>query len=245
MIKFFRHIRRSLIQKNQMGKYFKYAIGEIVLVMIGILLALQINTWNENIKKDQLKHEYIISLKNDYTKDTIQINNKLRLNKQVQKDLATLKTRFADGSFKTLEDFKNLYDKPRGILRLTNTYNTNSFNLLISSGNIDLLDKELREEIMELNRLQNFVGIVTVHNRDYFFKIVENLDTKYPSTANPFNIKVTNDLLWKGVNVDALPRDLTTYLGQFDYTINRYVELTDSVILQTEKVLHLLNQEDD
>ena len=34
MIKFFRHIRRSLIQKNKMGKYFKYAIGEILLVII-------------------------------------------------------------------------------------------------------------------------------------------------------------------------------------------------------------------
>ena len=47
MIKFFRHIRRALIQENKMGKYFKYAIGEIFLVVIGILIALQINNWNE------------------------------------------------------------------------------------------------------------------------------------------------------------------------------------------------------
>jgi len=47
MIKFFRHIRRSLINQNQIGKYFKYAIGEIILVVIGILIALQINNWNE------------------------------------------------------------------------------------------------------------------------------------------------------------------------------------------------------
>ena len=55
MIKFFRHIRRSLIQKNQMGKYFKYAIGEILLVVIGILIALQINNWNEDrkLKKEE------------------------------------------------------------------------------------------------------------------------------------------------------------------------------------------------
>jgi hypothetical protein len=59
MIKFFRQIRRSLINQNQMGKYFKYAIGEILLVVIGILLALQINNWNEN-KKERITEEKLL-----------------------------------------------------------------------------------------------------------------------------------------------------------------------------------------
>ena len=53
MIKIFRHIRRSLINNNQMGKYFKYAIGEILLVVIGILIALQVNNWNETRKMEK------------------------------------------------------------------------------------------------------------------------------------------------------------------------------------------------
>ena len=48
MIKLFRKIRYDLMENNKTGKYFKYAIGEIVLVVIGILIALQINNWNEN-----------------------------------------------------------------------------------------------------------------------------------------------------------------------------------------------------
>ena len=52
MIKFFRHIRQQLVMENKTGKYLKYAIGEIVLVVIGILLALQINNWNsQRLKK--------------------------------------------------------------------------------------------------------------------------------------------------------------------------------------------------
>jgi len=50
MIKFFRHIRRTLINQDKMGTYFKYAIGEIILVVIGILIALQINIWNDHKK---------------------------------------------------------------------------------------------------------------------------------------------------------------------------------------------------
>jgi len=50
MIKFFRKIRYDLMGKNKTGKYLKYAIGEIILVVIGILIALQINNWNESKK---------------------------------------------------------------------------------------------------------------------------------------------------------------------------------------------------
>jgi hypothetical protein len=50
MINFFEKIRQELLPKGKTGKYLKYAIGEIVLMMIGILLALQINNRNENRK---------------------------------------------------------------------------------------------------------------------------------------------------------------------------------------------------
>ena len=52
MIKFFRKIRQNLLSEGKTGKYFKYAIGEIVLVVIGILIALQINNWNEGRKQE-------------------------------------------------------------------------------------------------------------------------------------------------------------------------------------------------
>lgn len=59
MIKFFRKIRQNLVMENKTGKYFKYAIGEIILVVIGILIALQINTWNEN-RKETLEESSIL-----------------------------------------------------------------------------------------------------------------------------------------------------------------------------------------
>jgi len=70
MIKFFRNIRKSLLMENKTSKYFKYAIGEIILVVIGILIALQINNWNEYKKerKQETKvlSELLSSLENNY-----------------------------------------------------------------------------------------------------------------------------------------------------------------------------------
>ena len=58
MIKFFRKKRYDLLMENKTGKYFKYAIGEIILVVIGILIALQIKNWNENRKLTETKRNY-------------------------------------------------------------------------------------------------------------------------------------------------------------------------------------------
>ncbi|MCA0133801.1 DUF6090 family protein [Winogradskyella alexanderae] len=65
MIKFFRHIRKSLLSENKFSKYLIYAIGEIALVMIGILLALQVNNWNENRKAEEKELKLLIELKDD------------------------------------------------------------------------------------------------------------------------------------------------------------------------------------
>ncbi|MCL6257709.1 hypothetical protein M3O96_01325 [Aquiflexum sp. TKW24L] len=59
MIKFFRKIRQRLLAEGNLKRYLLYAIGEILLVVIGILIALQINTWNE-WRKDRIKEENIL-----------------------------------------------------------------------------------------------------------------------------------------------------------------------------------------
>lgn len=74
MIKFFRHIRQQLLTDNKFSKYLLYAIGEIILVVIGILIALQINTWNEKQKKQNLIKAYANSLISDLRDDINWVN---------------------------------------------------------------------------------------------------------------------------------------------------------------------------
>lgn len=74
MIKFFRQIRYNLMEQNNTSKYLKYAIGEIVLVVFGILIALQINNWNE-VRKDQLRlKNHYIELLNELKNDRNNLN---------------------------------------------------------------------------------------------------------------------------------------------------------------------------
>ena len=78
MIKFFRSIRKTLLSEGKKSKYFKYAIGEIVLVVIGILIALQINNWNENRKSQE-------KIDNYFEKMLVEMRQKKDLLKNYQK----------------------------------------------------------------------------------------------------------------------------------------------------------------
>ena len=80
MIPFFRKIRKKMADDNQFFKYSRYAIGEIVLVVIGILIALQINTWNEERLKRKKEFIYLKEIRKNLAQDTIRINQVLAFN---------------------------------------------------------------------------------------------------------------------------------------------------------------------
>ena len=74
MIKFFRKIRQDFLRDNKIGDYLKYAVGEIVLVVIGILIALSINNWNESRKNDLEQALLVKNIIEDLRLDFIHIN---------------------------------------------------------------------------------------------------------------------------------------------------------------------------
>lgn len=69
MLKIFRRVRQSMITQNRVSKYLLYAIGEIILVVIGILIALQINNWNEERKAKQIESSFFQNVLLDLEKD--------------------------------------------------------------------------------------------------------------------------------------------------------------------------------
>ena len=75
MIKFFRKIRQNLLKENKTGKYLKYAIGEIILVVIGILIALQINNWNENRIENIYEKQVYKQIYNDIIADSLNLSD--------------------------------------------------------------------------------------------------------------------------------------------------------------------------
>lgn len=82
MIKLFRNIRKNLLSEGKTTKYFKYAIGEIFLVVIGILIALQINNWNENRKTKLVELELLKNIQLDLVESKKSITFSTKYNKK-------------------------------------------------------------------------------------------------------------------------------------------------------------------
>ncbi len=82
-MKLFRKIRHNLILDNKKTQYLKYALGEIILVVIGILIALQINNWNQSIKDKNSLNEYLIKIKSHTAEDLEQLEKLAKGRKQI------------------------------------------------------------------------------------------------------------------------------------------------------------------
>jgi hypothetical protein len=83
MIKFFRKIRQKMLTENKFSKYLIYSIGEIVLVVIGILIALQINNWNQDNQNNKQEKQILTQLLEEYESNLNQINSKIIIRDEI------------------------------------------------------------------------------------------------------------------------------------------------------------------
>jgi hypothetical protein len=152
MIKFFRKIRQSLLSENKFSKYILYAIGEILLVVIGILIALQLNTNAENKKLNEKRQEYSNQLIEDLQRE-IQFFNEFE--DAVEKDEYEYNQYlriYEKPELKPIEIYNELVK-----LRMysnTITFNSSTIESLRSSGELILFPLEIRNKLINLLRMQ-------------------------------------------------------------------------------------------
>ena len=151
MIPFFRKIRYRLAKDNQFLKYSRYAIGEIVLVVIGILIALQINNWNEDQKEEKIQIKYLKRMHIDIQKDTTYLRQKIQRAQSEQERFYNFIHLMYDVQ-STKEDFINListayWDADELILQ------DDTFTEITTSGKLELIsDDQLKESIIDYYR---------------------------------------------------------------------------------------------
>ena len=145
MISFFRKIRKKLLTKNKFSKYLLYAIGEIVLVVIGILIAVQVNAWNESQKNKTIETRALLNLRTEF------VENNARLDDLLQRKLllvTTIRTYLELISNDTIS-IKNKIKAPiPGNYGRTWSATYDVLNSLLSSGEIEKIKNDSLKSLL-------------------------------------------------------------------------------------------------
>ena len=151
MINFFRKIRKQLADDNKPLKYMRYAIGEIVLVVVGILIALSINTWNEGRKSLKDETLYLSRLLSENKQD---INTFSQFIRKLEKGNETIENFSNSLKSKTINDSllihsANEYFKYGSIFPIFSS-SSSTFEDLSSTGNLKVItNRNLRDSIVQ------------------------------------------------------------------------------------------------
>jgi hypothetical protein len=154
MIKFLRKIRQQLLTENRIGKYLLYALGEIVLVMIGILLALQVSDWNEH-RKNQIEQYFLLNkLESDIQSDVAEISMKISRGEHSIANFIFCLEVLSRKKEVSRSEFMTRLGSILGINFFDQ--NTTTFDNLVSSGKIELIEDQ---ELLD--------SLVAYYNKDY------------------------------------------------------------------------------
>jgi len=191
MIKFFRKIRQQLLSENRITTYFLYAIGEIFLVMVGILLALQVNNWNEDRKLEQKESVYLKGLKQNL------LESKKELNRVIEESDITANS--INYLVKVVRDNEQIGERALDSLIMKamgyTKYQTRQgvIDELTSSGQVSIIKSDyLRTEIASWNA--NLINIREAEEmgKDAFFDYSDRLSKYFDFSGMTSDEKVFN-----------------------------------------------------
>ena len=177
MLRFFRTLRHRLLTENRFRKYLLYAFGEIVLVMIGILLALQVNTWNENRKDQREAMRLMTDLQDEVALALEDRENYIKNNEYVATLLGSVLNKLFSNAPEELTEEECASILWSHTIRWA-PYNPSTLEELVSTGKISILaDLPLRKALLDF---RNLAG----SNREWLNKVIFEANVlvdKYPT----------------------------------------------------------------
>lgn len=178
MIKFFRHIRQRLLKEGKVSRYLAYALGEIVLVVIGILIALQVNNWNQENKAHQSELDHLSRIHQDLKQDIDNFNKNIARNNQIREEIKALLVTLYGGvdEIEQVQKMSATFDKA---LDQVFSPNDNTYRGMVSSGTLDLIkDQELKTALMDLYSEYDEKGALMAGISNWMLGIVTAMDTQ-------------------------------------------------------------------
>ena len=216
-----------MLTENKFSKYLLYAIGEIVLVVIGILIALQINNWNENKKKEKESYNQLLEVQKEILNNIEDIDTKANYYREKLRDVRRI---FSDTL--VIEDYQ---ENPRLFYIMTSYDNfltqNEAFNKLVQ--NADNLPDQYKPIVLELKKLYNTFKLEGSLNS------LINLSDEYSKFSIDFaesTYRHEYDLYHQFVLTN---KEYRNWLARFSYTLDDVAQL---LVMKQYEAIELYRQ---
>lgn len=164
--------------EKKFSRYLLYALGEIFLVVIGILIALAVNNWNEENKELRLGEELLVRIHRDLVKDTINFKRDVNRNNKLREDLKGLLVVLYDGidNIDQVRKMSNTWDQ---LLDQAFSPNDNTYRSMLSSGTAGFIrNPELKEDILELYSEYDQTSALLLSISEWMIGIASDMDSE-------------------------------------------------------------------
>ena len=202
MISFFRKIRQSLLAENRLTRYLLYALGEILLVVIGILIALQINTWSDEKKQSRLEQEYYCRLLEDALQDREQLTEYITLSESRIK-AANEALRLLQKEITSKAEIGIQINRSISAIYVDFRPNNSAFEDLKSGANLNIIgDKNIIKALNHyFNKIESYFSIVQVNGQkavDIYYGQRDNFENGWLES------NITTDRFLENLDKDVL-----------------------------------------
>ncbi|MGW8316521.1 MAG: hypothetical protein ACWGNV_13035 [Bacteroidales bacterium] len=240
MIKLLRGNRHQMVTENKFIRYIAYALGEIVLVVIGIIIAFMLDDWHVRRILEKEKQQYLEAMINDYTLDSLALADYIERGNNIERQLETLNERAyqPDANLDTLIAIAHDYI-PR--YNYINTYNTTTLKTIESTGKFELFDMDLRARILKHYQYQNLIIEGQKLNVQSIVRKVDEYTDQYKIGGNrPEGKHYLLDLSWSIENERAFAVLFTEMIGINRMIIEEFINEYEDLLTKTEEMLVLL-----
>ena len=217
MLKFFRKIRQQLISENRTAKYLLYAAGEILLVMIGILLALQINNWNQNQQDRKVEEIILLNLRDALKSD---LENTIKENLNTSNSKISLTNALIDTAEKATSRPDNLkLDFQAMGLRLKFRPSKTAYKILESKGLEIIQNEVLKFAIIDLYDLDYALIIDRFENDDFNLRDIYRPQIRkyFVISPRPVEVRKAFDFKFHSNNPRFVPVNYADMLGDREF----------------------------
>ena len=244
------------MEKNKTGKYLKYAVGEIILVVIGILIALSINNWNETKKEQAITNNYLSGFVGDLKKDRAQLDNLIIVRKKQNESVKALLNIIETNDY----DLDSFYSHFYYLFPFHKfTPNSNTLEEVLNSSHLRFItDEDMKNRLLDLRNSYKRIKLAEEHvyeDRSVYQYSALTLnhielnglfiaDTGFPIEKREESFSKSKDVEVYKKDADYLMKDrhFKSFINLFDFNLLYVIPQVEKARYDCQSIISLIEE---